>query len=59
MELIVDAGPGYGVYFAPVGQRDLVLVVGGTKGSQRRDVVLAQKRWNDFNVRSVSTELGL
>jgi putative addiction module killer protein len=37
----IDYGPGYGVYFKRRGQESIVLLVGGNKGSQARDIKLA------------------
>lgn len=40
-ELRIDAGPGYRVYFAWRGDRLLLLLAGGEKSSQKRDIALA------------------
>jgi putative addiction module killer protein len=40
-ELKIDAGPGYRVYYAQFGSRLLLLLAGGDKRSQNRDIVLA------------------
>lgn len=37
-ELRIDHGPGYRIYFAWRGSAALVLLAGGTKGSQARDI---------------------
>ncbi len=58
MEMIVDTGPGYRVYFAGAGRQALVLLAGGSKRSQRRDIVLARERWSDFKLRSNSAVSG-
>jgi putative addiction module killer protein len=54
MELKVDTGPGYRVYFATSGRQTLILLAGGSKRSQRRDIALAHERWSDFRVREAS-----
>jgi putative addiction module killer protein len=45
-------GPGYRVYFgidfAPDGQEIIVLLLGGTKGSQERDIRKARSYWSDY-----------
>jgi putative addiction module killer protein len=40
-ELKVDVGPGYRVYYLQRGQTLIVLLAGGDKSTQRRDVALA------------------
>jgi putative addiction module killer protein len=43
MELRVDIGPGYRVYFVMKGKALIVLLCGGDKKSQRRDIKRAQE----------------
>lgn len=48
-ELRIDHGPGYRVYFTVRGAKVVLLLVGGDKDSQRRDVPIAQqmaKTWD-------------
>jgi len=40
-ELRVDYGPGYRVYFVRQGAALIILLGGGTKGSQDRDIAAA------------------
>ncbi len=40
-ELKVDVGPGYRVYYAITGTRLLLLLAGGDKASQQKDITLA------------------
>ena len=47
-ELRIDVGPGYRVYFGTVGSTVVVLLLGGDKGSQARDIARAKAYWNDF-----------
>ena len=42
MELRIDYGPGYRVYFAPIQQHVILLLGGGTKGTQQADIAEAQ-----------------
>ena len=49
-ELRIDAGPGYRVYFADRGGRMLVLLAGGDKSTQSRDIARAihlARNWKD------------
>jgi putative addiction module killer protein len=42
-ELRIDFGPGYRIYFAQAGQVTVILLCGGDKGTQTRDIVAAKK----------------
>ena len=42
-ELRIDYGPGYRVYFARRGEAVIVLLAGGDKGSQERDIRRARE----------------
>lgn len=42
-EMRIDYGPGYRLYFTRRGLEIVVLLVGGEKGSQSRDISAAQK----------------
>jgi len=50
-ELRVDYGPGYRVYFAQDGSRLVLLLCGGDKKTQDRDVRQAKKYWKDYESR--------
>lgn len=47
-ELKFDFGPGYRVYFGRIGLKMIVLLVGGDKGSQQRDISKAKEYWRDY-----------
>jgi putative addiction module killer protein len=51
LEFRIDFGPGYRVYFGKDGDRLLILLAGGTKPRQRKDIATAQKRWADYKNR--------
>jgi putative addiction module killer protein len=39
----IDVGPGYRVYYTRRGDQLIILLVGGDKSSQQRDISLAQE----------------
>jgi putative addiction module killer protein len=45
-ELRVDTGPGYRIYFGEVGSTILLLLCGGDKSTQDRDIKKAQLYWS-------------
>ncbi len=45
LELKIDFGPGYRLYFGRDGERLVVLLAGGTKRRQQQDIATAQERW--------------
>jgi putative addiction module killer protein len=51
-ELRVDYGPGYRVYYGKSGSTIVILLCGGSKKAQSKDIQLAQAYWADFQRRS-------
>jgi putative addiction module killer protein len=51
-ELRLHTGPGYRVYFGRQGDTVVILLCGGDKGSQDRDIERAQEYWRDYGRRS-------
>jgi len=47
-ELRIDYGPGYRVYFKKRGRKVIILLAGGGKGSQARDIRKAQQLARDL-----------
>lgn len=47
-ELRLDFGPGYRVYFGVERQSLVILLMGGDKRSQERDILKAQGYWQDY-----------
>jgi putative addiction module killer protein len=47
-ELRVDYGPGYRVYFGQDGPKVVLLLCGGDKRTQDRDIRSAKKYWQDY-----------
>jgi putative addiction module killer protein len=50
-EYRIDFGHGYRVYFGKDGDQLVILVAGGTKKRQQRDIELAVIRWQDYKNR--------
>lgn len=51
LEYKVNFGPGYRVYFGRDGDRLVILLAGGTKKRQAKDVADARARWADYKAR--------
>jgi putative addiction module killer protein len=51
VELRIDFGPGYRVYLAWDGATVVILLAGGTKQRQQRDIEAAKSRWLDYKQR--------
>ena len=47
-EIRVTFGPGYRIYYAEDGKRIVVLLCGGSKRSQAKDIDRARICWNDY-----------
>lgn len=47
-ELRFTFGPGYRLYFGKDGDRLIVLLIGGDKSSQKKDIRLAQAYWKEY-----------
>ena len=50
-EYKIDFGPGYRVYFGKDGDTLVILLGGGTKKTQDRDIETAHARWQDYKKR--------
>jgi putative addiction module killer protein len=51
LEYRIDWGPGYRVYFGRDGEVLVILLTGGTKKRQRRDIERAKELWADYKRR--------
>jgi putative addiction module killer protein len=51
LELKIDFGPGYRVYFGKDGVEIVILLGGGTKKRQDRDIQTAHVRWQNYKDR--------
>jgi putative addiction module killer protein len=47
-ELRIDYGPGYRVYYGREGSVVVVLLCGGDKRTQARDILTARKSWKEY-----------
>ena len=50
-EYRLDFGPGYRVYFGKDGNTLIILLGGGTKKRQQKDVEAAQNLWREYKLR--------
>lgn len=50
-EYKINFGPGYRVYFAYDGNTIIILLAGGTKKRQSKDIETAKLRWRDYKAR--------
>jgi putative addiction module killer protein len=48
LEYRIDFGPGYRIYFGRDGETIIVLLTGGTKKRQQRDIDAAQACWQEY-----------
>ena len=59
LERRIDWGPGYRIYYGRDGERQVILLCGGTKQRQQRDITAAQERWADYRARRKDEEATL
>ncbi len=50
-EMRVDTGAGYRIYFGRINPETIVLLWGGDKSTQQRDIEKAIEYWNDYRRR--------
>jgi putative addiction module killer protein len=51
LEARLDFGPGYRIYFGQDGERLIILLAGGSKQRQQRDIALSQALWAEYKSR--------
>lgn len=47
-ELKIDYGPGYRVYFGKAAGKIVLLLCGGDKSTQRKDIQIAHRHWQHY-----------
>jgi putative addiction module killer protein len=52
-ECRVNVGPGFRIYLGKDGERLVILLAGGTKKRQQKDIEDAKARWQDYRKRKV------
>jgi putative addiction module killer protein len=52
MEFRLDFGPGYRVYFGQAGDTLVILLCGGDKRTQARDIATAKQYWQSYKRRT-------
>lgn len=50
-ELKLDFGPGYRIYYGKEGSKIVILLCGGDKSTQRKDIKHAIEYWKDYQTR--------
>ena len=55
LEYRIDWGPGYRIYFGREGDVLVILLIGGTKKRQKRDIETAKELWADYKRRRPKT----
>ena len=56
LEYRINFGPGYRVYFGRDGETLVILLTGGTKKRQQRDIAAAIEMWADYRQRKRGTK---
>ena len=59
LEYKIHFGPGYRIYFGKEGAEIVILVAGGTKQGQQKDIHTALRRWQDYKKRKQSRKRSL
>ena len=55
-ELRINYGPGYRIYFGQIGSTVVLLLCGGDKSTQQKDIRTAIEYWRNYNDRSENAD---
>jgi putative addiction module killer protein len=55
-EIRIDFGPGFRLYFGQEGKAVVILLCGGSKGTQEKDIRQAKQYWQDYRSRKNEKE---
>ena len=58
LELRIDYGPGYRVYLGRDGSSVVILLLGGDKRTQSKDIDTAKRYWADYKIRKTEESSG-
>lgn len=50
-EYKIDFGPGYRIYFGKDGDQLIILLCGGNKKKQSKDIAFAKRKWAEYKLR--------
>ena len=57
LELRIDYGPGYRLYFGRDGNQVVILLIGGDKKTQSKDIATAQEYWADYKAQKKEEDI--
>jgi putative addiction module killer protein len=55
-EMRIDYGPGYRIYYGQQGSEIVILLIGGDKRTQTKDIENATRYWNEHKEKRTSTK---
>lgn len=57
-EFRLHSGPGFRLYFAKIGKKIILLLCGGSKSTQQKDIMRAKQYLQDFKIKGVDYAQG-
>lgn len=52
-EFKIDSGPGYRIYYGKIGKKVILLLAGGTKKGQQKDIDLSKKLFREYKKKTL------